>query len=141
MTPDKAAATEPNTELNTEPNTLMEALGIEVTVATPERVEATMAVSGRVLQPYGILHGGASVALAETVASFGGSLSVGEGRRVVGLEINANHLRAVKDGVVTAVGTPLHQGRTTQLWSIEIRDEAGKLICVSRCTLAVVPVS
>ena len=100
-----------------------------------------MAVTGRVHQPYGILHGGASVALAETVASVGGSVSVGEGRRVVGLEINANHLRAVKDGVVTAVSIPLHQGRTTQLWSIEIRDEAGKLVCVSRCTLAVVAAS
>ena len=141
MTPDKAADTEPNTGPNTGPNTLMEALEIEVTLATPERVEATMAVSGRVRQPYGILHGGASVALAETVASVGGSVSVGEGRRVVGLEINANHLRAVKAGVVTAVGIPLHQGRTTQLWSIEIRDEAGKLVCVSRCTLAVVPAS
>ena len=128
-------------ELNTVPDTLMEALGIEVTLATPERVEATMAVSGRVQQPYGILHGGASVALAETVASVGGSVSVGEGRRVVGLEINANHLRAKKEGVVTAVGIPLHQGRTTQLWSIEIRDEAGKLVCVSRCTLAVLPAS
>ena len=122
-----------------EPKTLMAALGIEVTLATPERVEATMPVSGRVHQPFGILHGGASVALAETVASVGGSVSAGEGRQVVGLEINANHLRAKKDGVVTAVGTPLHQGRTTQLWSIEIRDENGKLICVSRCTLAVIP--
>ena len=121
-----------------EPKTLMEALGIEVTLATPERVEATMRVSGRVHQPYGILHGGASVALAETVASVGGSVSAGEGRRVVGLEINANHLRAKRDGVVTAVGTPLHQGRTTQLWSVEITDEDGKLICVSRCTLAVI---
>ncbi len=128
-------------ELNTVPDTLMEALGIEVTLATPERVEATMAVSGRVQQPYGILHGGASVALAETVASVGGSVSVAAGQRVVGLEINANHLRAKKEGVVTAVGIPLHQGRTTQLWSIEIRDEAGKLVCMSRCTLAVLPAS
>ena len=72
----------------------MAALGIEVTEATPERVVATMPVEGRVHQPYGILHGGASVALAETVASVGGTVSVGEGKRVVGLEINANHLRA-----------------------------------------------
>ncbi len=122
-----------------EPKTLMAALGIEVTLATPERVEATMTVGGRVHQPFGILHGGASVALAETVASVGGTVSAGEGRRVVGLEINATHLRAKQDGVVTAVGTPLHQGRTTQLWSIEIRDEDGKLVCVSRCTLAVIP--
>lgn len=74
----------------TPPDTLMAALGIEVTEATPERVVATMTVDGRVHQPYGILHGGASVALAETVASVGGTLSVGEGKRVVGLEINAS---------------------------------------------------
>lgn len=118
----------------------MAALGIEVTEATPERVVATMTVDERVHQPYGILHGGASVALAETVASVGGTLSVGEGKRVVGLEINANHLRAKRDGVVTAVGTPLHQGRSTQVWQIELTDEAGKRVCVARCTLAVVSI-
>ncbi len=124
----------------TPPDTLMAALGIEVTEATPERVVATMTVDGRVHQPYGILHGGASVALAETVASVGGTLSMGEGKRVVGFEINANHLRAKRDGVVTAVGTPLHQGRSTQVWQIELTDEAGKRVCVARCTLAVVSI-
>lgn len=120
------------------PDTLMATLGIEVTEATPERVVATMTVDNRVHQPYGILHGGASVTLAETVASVGGMVSVGVGKRVVGLEINANHLRGKREGVVTAVGTPLHRGRSTQVWQIEIRDEAARLICVSRCTLAVI---
>jgi len=122
----------------TPPDTLMAALGIEITEATPERVVATMTVDGRVRQSYGILHGGASVALAETVASVGGTLNVEAGRRVVGLEINANHLRAKRDGVVTAVGTPLHRGRSTQVWGIELTDEAGRRVCVARCTLAVV---
>lgn len=122
----------------TSPDTLMAALGIEITEATPERVVATMTVDRRVRQPYGILHGGASVALAETVASVGGALNVEAGRRVVGLEISANHLRAKRDGVVTAVGTPLHRGRSTQVWGIELTDEAGRRVCVARCTLAVV---
>ena len=122
----------------TPPDTLMATIGIEITEATPERVVAIMTVDGRVHQPYGILHGGASVALAETVASVGGAVSVGAGKRVVGLEINANHLRGKREGVVTAVGTPLHRGRSTQVWEIEIRDEAARLICVSRCTLAVI---
>jgi len=121
----------------TPPDALMAALGVEITEATPERVVATMAVDGSVRQPYGILHGGASVALAETDASVGGALNVQAGRRV-GLEINANHLRAKRDGVVTAVGTPLHRGRSTQVWGIELTDEAGRRVCVARCTLAVV---
>ncbi len=122
----------------TPPDTLMATLGIGITKATPERVVATMTVDSRVHQPYGLLHGGAPVALAETVASVGGVVSVDEGKRVVGREINANHLRGKRDGVVTAVGTPLHKGRSTQVWGIEIRDEVGRLICVSRCTSAVI---
>lgn len=122
----------------TPPDTLMAALGIEITEATLDRVVATMTVDGRVRQPHGILHGGASVALAETVASVGGALNAAAGRRVVGLEINANHLRAKRDGVVTAVGTPLHRGRSTQVWAVELSDEAGRRVCVARCTLAVV---
>jgi uncharacterized protein (TIGR00369 family) len=87
-----------------------------------------------------LLHGGASVALAETVASTGAWMNVDQEReRVVGLEINANHLRAKRDGVVTAVATPVHVGRRTQVWEVRITDEAGKAICVSRCTLAVIP--
>ena len=121
-------------------NTLMEILDIEVISATPEEVKAIMPVGPKVHQPYGLLHGGASVVLAETVASVGAAVSIDlEKQRAVGLEINANHLRGKRDGVVTAVATPLHKGRTTHLWQIEIRDEEEKLVCVSRCTLAIVP--
>ena len=116
-------------------------MDIEVTHATPEEVRATMPVTSKVHQPYGILHGGASVVLAETVASVGASVSVDSKQRAVGLEINANHLRAKRDGTLEAVATPLHKGRTTQLWQIEIRDEKDKLVCVSRCTLAIIEVS
>lgn len=120
------------------PNTLMSTLGIEVTEVSLERVVATMPVAPINHQPHGILHGGASVALAETVASIGATVQLDQQRqRAVGLEINANHLRAVSSGVVTAVGTPVHRGRSTQVWAVEIRDERRRLVCVSRCTLAV----
>jgi 1,4-dihydroxy-2-naphthoyl-CoA hydrolase len=119
---------------------LADALGIELTELTPKRVVATMPVDGRTRQPFGILHGGASVALAETVASLGAVMNIDRERySAVGLEINANHLRAKPDGIVTAVGVPIHVGRTTQIWDIRITDEAGKMVCISRCTLAVVP--
>ena len=118
---------------------LSEALGIALTEATPDRVVATMPVDHRTRQPFGILHGGASVALAETVASIGAWLNVDrDTQAAVGLEINANHLKAKREGVVTATATPLHRGRTTQVWSIAIVDEDGAMVCVSRCTLAVV---
>ena len=122
------------------PHTLANSLGIEITLLTAERVEATMPVDDRTRQPFGLLHGGANVALAETVASLGGAMQVDlETTAVVGIEINANHLRAKHDGVVHAVATPVHIGRSTQVWSIEIRDEREQLVCLSRCTLAVVP--
>ncbi|MFC4427076.1 hotdog fold thioesterase [Deinococcus navajonensis] len=115
-------------------------LGIEFLEASGERVVARMPVERRVHQPFGVLHGGASVALAETVASMGAHLSVAErGMTAVGLEINANHLRAVREGAVTATATPIHQGRTTQVWQIEVVDEQNRAVCVSRCTLAVIP--
>ena len=118
---------------------LPKTLGIEILELTPQRVVATMPVDQRTRQPFGILHGGASVALAETVASFGAVAIIDRDRFVaVGQEINANHLRPKLDGVVTATAVPVHAGRTTQVWSIEIRDEAGKLVCISRCTMAVV---
>jgi 1,4-dihydroxy-2-naphthoyl-CoA hydrolase len=114
-------------------------LGIEMLELTPQRVVATMPVDQRTRQPFGILHGGASVALAETVASFGAVAIIDRERYVaVGQEINANHLRPKLEGVVTATGVPVHVGRSSQVWSIEIRDEAGKLVCISRCTMAVV---
>lgn len=119
--------------------TMMEALGIEILELAPERVVATMPVHPATRQPAGLLHGGASVALAETVASIGTwNLIDQENQAVVGLEINANHVRSKRDGLVTAVGTPLHKGRTTMVWDIRITDEDGKLICVSRCTIAIV---
>lgn len=120
--------------------TLLATLGIEVTEATRERVVATMPVGPRVHQPFGLLHGGASVALAETVASTAAWMNVDQAAEiVVGIEINANHLRAKRDGVVTATATPLHVGRRTQVWDVRIADEEGRLVCASRCTLAVVP--
>jgi len=119
---------------------LADTLGIELRELTAERVVATMPVDERTRQPFGILHGGASVALAETVASLGGTMNVDLDKfSVVGVEINANHLRAKKDGVVTGTGTPIHVGRSTQVWEIRIVDEDARPICVSRCTLAVVP--
>ncbi|QQR82042.1 MAG: hotdog fold thioesterase [Deltaproteobacteria bacterium] len=119
-------------------NTLGSTLGIKIIELTKDKVVGTMPVDHRTHQPYGLLHGGASVALAETVASVGGMISVlDQGKWVVGLEINANHLSSVRSGIVTATGTPIHQGRSTQVWEIKIHDEQQKLICISRCTLAV----
>ncbi|HVE77684.1 MAG TPA: hotdog fold thioesterase [Gemmatimonadaceae bacterium] len=119
---------------------LSDALGIEILELTRERVVATMPVDDRTRQPFGILHGGASVALAETVASLGAATHVDlERASAVGLEINANHIRAKRDGVVRATATPVHVGRSTQVWTVEIVDEEGRLVCTSRCTLAVVP--
>lgn len=115
-------------------------LGIELVELTEARVVATMPVDDRTRQPFGILHGGASVALAETVASLGAAARVDRERYIaVGQEINANHLRPKSDGIVRATAVPIHSGRTSQVWSIEIVDEDGKLVCVSRCTLAVLP--
>jgi len=120
--------------------TLLTTLGIEIVEATKERVVARMPVGPKVHQPFGLLHGGASVVLAETAASTGSWMQVDqEKERVVGLEINANHLRAKRDGVLTATALPLHLGRRTHVWDIRLTDEEGKLVCVSRCTVAVVP--
>ncbi len=119
---------------------LASTLGIEMIELDPERVVATMPVDERTRQPFGILHGGASVGLAETVASVAALLNIDREKYVaMGLEINANHVRSKAEGVVTAIGTPLHRGRTTQLWEIRIVDEQERLICISRCTIAVVP--
>ena len=118
---------------------LADTLGIEVTELTPERVVATMPVDERTRQPFGILHGGASVALAETVVSLGAWRSIDDTHfAAVGLEINANHVRSKRDGIVRAVATPVHRGRTTQVWTAEISDEAGRLVCICRCTIAIV---
>jgi 1,4-dihydroxy-2-naphthoyl-CoA hydrolase len=101
-------------------------------------LKATMPVDYRTHQPMGLLHGGASVALAETMGSAGAFLCVDSSAfNVVGLEINANHVRAVRSGLVTGIAKPIHMGRTTQLWEIRITDEADKLVCISRLTVAV----
>jgi 1,4-dihydroxy-2-naphthoyl-CoA hydrolase len=120
-------------------NTLLKALGIEITHLEEGKVIATMPVDERTRQPFGLLHGGASVALAETVASVGAYELVNkETDAVAGLEINANHVRPKTEGVVTAVGLVLHQGKSTQVWDIKITDEQDRLVCVSRCTMAVI---
>jgi len=118
---------------------LADALGIRVLELTPQRVVATMPVDERTRQPYGILHGGGSVALAETVASLGALMNVDRTTTTtVGIEINANHIRAKTEGLVTGTATPVHVGRSTQVWEIRIVDEESRLICLSRCTLAAV---
>ena len=123
------------------PSTLMETLGIDIHEASSDKVIATMPVSPAVHQPFGYLHGGASVALAETVASIGATMSLDTSKQLAfGLEINANHIRPKKDGKVTATALPIHKGRTTHVWSISIEDEEGKLICTSRCTVAIVDI-
>jgi 1,4-dihydroxy-2-naphthoyl-CoA hydrolase len=117
---------------------LADTLGIHIEESTPQRVVATMPVDERTHQPFGLLHGGASVALAETVASIGAHLNAGEGRTAVGMEINANHIRPKRSGIVRAVATPAHIGKASSVWEIKITDEEGKLVCISRCTLAFV---
>ena len=119
-------------------NTLGETLGIEITHVGEDFVEGRMSVDQRTKQPFGLLHGGASVALAETLASVAGFLSVTDGKNVVGVEINANHLRAVREGYVIGRATPIRLGRTMQVWEIKIVDERDRLVCISRMTGAVV---
>lgn len=119
---------------------LQDALGIQFTEVGPQRVAATMPVDARTRQPFGLLHGGASVALAETLASIGAVLNIDRARfAAVGVEINANHVKGKRDGIVRGTATPIHIGRSTHVWSIEIVDEADQLVCISRCTLAIVP--
>jgi 1,4-dihydroxy-2-naphthoyl-CoA hydrolase len=119
--------------------TLIETLGIEIVELRDDALVARMPVDTRTVQPAGVLHGGASVALAETLASWAGFLAVDrEQFHVVGQEINANHIRPVFSGWVTATATPAAIGRRSQVWEIRIVDDAGKLACISRCTLAVI---
>lgn len=118
---------------------LMDALGIEVVTLEKDQVIMTMPVDERTHQPAGYLHGGASVLLAETVASIGGFLNIDqENEAVFGMEINANHVKSKREGIVTATATPLHIGKTTMVWDIKITDEKDQLVSVSRCTLGVV---
>jgi 1,4-dihydroxy-2-naphthoyl-CoA hydrolase len=115
-------------------------LGIEFIDYGDNWLKARMPVTTRSRQPYGRLHGGASVALAETVGSVAAAMTIDHSKfATVGMEINANHVRPVKDGFVFATATAESIGRTTQIWSIRIEDEAGKLVCISRITMAVIP--
>lgn len=119
--------------------TLIGTLGIEFQELTKERVVCTMPVGPKTHQPLGLLHGGASVALAETAASIAAFLNINpETHYTVGLEINANHIHGKRDGIVTATATPIHIGRSTMVWNIDIVDEQQRQICISRCTMAVV---
>ena len=117
------------------PGGLMQRLGMVFVEATGQRVVVRMPVEGNT-QPLGLLHGGASAALAETVASYGGSI-VDPSRMVLGLELKINHLRSAREGWLTGTGVPLHLGRSTQLWEIRITDDEGRLVAFSTCTLAV----
>lgn len=113
-------------------------VGIEFTAKGDDWLRASMPVDARTHQPFGRLHGGASVVLAETVASVAGSMAVPEDKVTVGLEINANHVRPAKSGHVHATARAEALGRTTQVWTIRIEDDAGKLVCVARMTAAVI---
>ncbi len=125
--------------LRESPPTLGDALGMELMVLAPREVRASMPVDARTVQPVGLLHGGASVALAETLCSIGAWMHLDpESETAVGLEINANHVRAVRGGRVVGTAKPVHTGRQTQIWECRIETEDGKLVCVSRCTLMVV---
>ncbi|MDO4724491.1 MAG: hotdog fold thioesterase [Comamonadaceae bacterium] len=118
-------------------NTAVSHLGIEVLALGDDFIQARMPVDERTKQPFGLLHGGCSVVLAETLGSQAAYYASPEGCNVVGLEINANHLRAVTSGWVTGTARPIHIGRSTQVWHIEIVDEAGKMACISRLTMAI----
>ncbi len=121
--------------------TMLDHIGIEFTEIGDDYVKATMPVDRRTIQPMGLLHGGASVVLAETLGSYAATLCVDTSRfACVGLEVNANHIRAARAGLVTGTARPVHIGRRTQVWEIRIEDEAGRLTCVARLTMAVVEV-
>lgn len=119
--------------------TLAETLGMHCTEVGDDYVAIAMPVDRRTVQPMGLLHGGASAALAETLGSVGANMTVDTEREIcVGIELNANHLRAVRDGTVVGTARPLHRGRQTQVWEIRIVDADERLVCVARLTLSVV---
>ncbi|WP_058306866.1 PaaI family thioesterase [Gracilibacillus massiliensis] len=119
--------------------TLMEALQMNITKQSKELVTVEMPITGSVKQPMGFLHGGATVSLAETAASIGGMQYVNpSSQAIVGIEINCNHLKGKKDGTITAQATPIHIGKKTMVWNINIVDKNKQLIAISRCTLGIV---
>jgi 1,4-dihydroxy-2-naphthoyl-CoA hydrolase len=119
-------------------NTLGGHLGIEYVSIGADHISATMPVDARTIQPFGLLHGGASVALAETLGSVAAFLTLEPGYHAVGLEINANHIKGARKGLVTGTAKAIHTGRTTQVWQIDIVDEEGDLVCLSRITMAII---
>lgn len=121
-------------------DTAVSHLGIEFVEVGPDWLKARMPVDARTRQPYGLLHGGCSVALAETMGSTGAILTLPPEWMAVGIEINANHLRSLREGFAIGTASPLHIGRSTQVWEIRIHESEGLLVCVSRLTMAVVPV-
>ncbi len=118
-------------------NTAVEHLGLEFLEMGDDFISARIPVDARTIQPYGLLHGGVSVVLAETLGSCGAACAVPSGYRTVGLDINANHIKGASSGWVTGITRPVHIGRTTHVWAIELRNDAGELTCVSRITMAV----
>ncbi|SHN37304.1 hotdog fold thioesterase [Chitinophaga sp. CF418] len=119
-------------------NTMASFLGMEFTEIGPDYLRMIMPVNGRTKQPYGLLHGGASAALAETVGSVASSLIIDHKKQIcVGLDINANHIKGVSEGYVHAIARPLHIGSTTHVWDIRICDDDNKLVCISRLTVAI----
>jgi 1,4-dihydroxy-2-naphthoyl-CoA hydrolase len=120
------------------PGTMAEHFGIQWTEVGEDYIKAKMPVDHRTVQPYGLLHGGASCALAETIGSVGSAMIVDHSKfYCVGLEINANHIRSAREGFVTGIAKPLHLGSTTHVWDIKIYDDKNKLVCVSRLTVAI----
>ena len=117
-------------------DTAISHLGIEFTEIGDDFLRGRVPVDQRTVQPFGLLHGGVSVVLAETLGSVGAMYASPEGHRAVGLDINANHLRAATTGWVTGTARPVHRGRTTQVWQIELADDAGNPVCISRITMA-----
>jgi uncharacterized protein (TIGR00369 family) len=122
-------------ESNASGGPLMEKLGLEWIEVGPDRIVARIPVDTNT-QPYGLLHGGATAALCETIGSFGAALVAGPASLPVGIELNVNHIRSVREGFVTATGTPLHSGRRTAVWDMQVRDDDDRLVAVGRLTLA-----
>jgi 1,4-dihydroxy-2-naphthoyl-CoA hydrolase len=119
-------------------NTVHETLDIVLDHASKEKVTVSMQVTPKVHQPAGLLHGGVSVVLAESAASMAGAINAPEGKTVVGVEINASHLKAIRSGLVRAIATPVKIGKTLQVWNVDLVDEKDILFCKVRCTLAVI---
>ena len=125
-------------KLKDEPVGLDRTLGVRYEKMEPDEVVAVVEIGPAHHQPLGYLHGGVSIALAESVASIGGTLNAPEGKAAFGMEINANHVRPFKEGTLRAVAHPLHRGKSSQVWDVRVTDDEGRLISVARCTLAVV---